>query len=202
VSGLKMSSSRKKPYHRPTCTLKSISEVGTLVRKKISYFESSLGAGQDSTRVPVPILLVEGFEGDLGFVGQTTRTPARQLEPFSILKGEGWIEMQFADAQDAVSPETFLVLDLRHRRPRERGLLESIGRVPDPSSAFRVILVSSMEQFHGWRGLEASHCWQLRGGPSTAELAAALRSLLHLCAVLVKCAPEESPLAKLPTNTR
>jgi hypothetical protein len=43
-----------------------------------------------------------------------------------------------------------------------------------------------MEEFHDWRGIEAKHCWQLRGGPSAAELAAALRTFLHLSAVLAR----------------
>jgi hypothetical protein len=200
VSGLKSSSFPKKPYHRPTCTQKSITEVGTLVRKKTSHFESRLGAGQNSPRVQVPILLVEGFRDGLRFIGQTTRTPAHQLEPFSILKSEGWIEMQFADPLNAAMPEAFLVLDLRHRRYRERGLLESLGGVPDLGVAFWVILVSSMEQFHGWSGIEASHCWQLRGSPSGEELAAALRWFLHWCTVLAKCPPEESPALEISDN--
>lgn len=146
-----------------------------------------------SASVDMPILLVEGYEGDLSLIRHTTRTPARQLEPFSILKGEGLVEMQFADEQDAASPETFLLLDLRHRRHGERGLLESIGRNPNLSEALpHVILVSSMQQFHGWRGIDAAHCWQLRGGGSSpVDLANALRSFLHLCAVVANRPPDE-----------
>jgi len=191
VSGPKSSSSGKKPYHRPTCTRKSISEVGTLLRKKASDQENTLGAGGVFALGDLPILLVEDCEGDLRFIGQTAHTPTRQLEPFSIVKGEGLVEMQFADGQGVAPPETFLLLDLRHRRNGERGLLESIGGDPNLSNAVPlVILVSSMEQFRGWRGIDAAHCWQLRGRPSAVDLAMALRSFLHLCATLAKWPPE------------
>lgn len=139
------------------------------------------------------MLLVEGYEGDLSLIRQTTPTPARQLEPFSILKGEGLVEMQFGHEQNAASPETFLLLDLRHRRHGERGLLESIGWSPNLSEAVpRVILVSSIEQFHGWRGIAPAHCWKLRGCPSSVDLVVALRAFSHLCAVFAKRSPDKS----------
>jgi len=194
VPGLKSSSSGKKPYHRPTCTLKSISEVSALFRKKRSDHENTLGAGGASAPFDGPILLVEGSEGDLSLIGQTARTPARQLEPFSILKSEGLVEKKFADGQSVASPETFSLLDLRYRHNGGRGLLKPIGGDPNLSDDVPlVILVTSMEQFHGWRGIDAAHCWQLRGRLSAADLAKALRSFLHLCATLLKWPPDERP---------
>jgi len=197
LSGLKSSTSPRKTYHGPTCTLKSITEVAALLRKNTSDQENT-SKTHDSASVDVPILLVEGYEGDLSLIMQTTPTPTRQLEPFSILKGEGFVEMQFAHDQNATSPETFLLLDLRHRGHGERGLLESIGWNPNLSEAVpRVILVSSMEQFHGWRGIAPAHCWKLRSGPSSVDLVVALRAFSHLCAVLAKPSPDkQSALAK------
>ena len=131
VSGLKRGSSGKKPYDRPSYTMKSISEAGTLVRKKIADQGHAQGAGGASTIGGLPIFLVEGYEGELGFIGETIRTPTRQLAPFSILKGAAMVEMQFADGQEKAAPETFFLWDLRQRRNGERGLLESIGGIPD-----------------------------------------------------------------------
>ena len=142
--------------------------------------------------VDMPILLVEGYEDDLSLIMQTTSTPARQLEPFSSLKGEGPVEMQFAHEQNAASPETFLLLDLRHGRHGERGLLESIGWNPNLSEPIpRVILVSSIEQFHGWRGIAPEHCWKFLGGPSSVDFVVALRAFSRLCAVLAKRSPDK-----------
>ena len=193
LSGLKSSTSARKTYNRPTCTLKSISEVAALLRKNISDHENTSKTHELSASVDMPILLVEGYEGDLlSLIRQTTPTPARQLEPFSILKGEGLVEMQLAHEQNAASPETFLLLDLRHRRHGERGLLESIGWSPNLSEAVpRVILVSSIEQFHGWRGIAPAHCWKLRSGPSSVDLVVAFRTFSHLCAVLAKQSPDK-----------
>jgi hypothetical protein len=102
------------------------------------------------------------------------------------------VEMRFADVQDSVSPETFLLLDLRHCRHGQRSLLESIGRIPDLRNAvLLVILVSSMEQFHSWRWTDATHCWQLKAGPSQVELLSALRWFLGFCAVFAKRQAEE-----------
>jgi len=176
--------SRKKPYHRPTYGLKSMDEVGALLRKETPDQENTLRAGRAPNRSEAPVFLVEGYEGEPEFIGQTTGTPAGRLEPLSILKGGGLVEMQIAGDRDSASPKTFLLLDLRHRGHGERGLLDSIGEIPDPrGSVALVILVSSIEQFESWRGINATTCWHLRGGPSPAELAPALRSFLHLCAV-------------------
>jgi hypothetical protein len=194
VSDLRSSSTGKKPYHRPTCTLKSIHEAGLRLCKKASEQGSRLGANEVRPPTAVPVLLVEGFEADLGFIEQTTRTRALPLEPPSLLKGGGLMEMQFTCQQESAPSETFLLLDLRNRRQGERGLLDSIGGIPTPGEFIpHVILVSSMEEFHDWRGIEATHCWQLRGGPSAAELAAALRSFMHLCSFLANQWPQGRP---------
>ena len=195
MSVTKNSSTSKKTYQRPRCTPKSIDEIGALLRKDTSGRDFQLGADGVSSRTGVAILLVEGFEGDLGFVVQTARTRAPNLEPVSVLKGGGLIEMQFADEPGATSPDTFMLLDLRHRRRGERGLLESIGGIPTPDEPVpHVILVSSIEEFNDWRGIKTKCCWQLRGGPSAAEVAAVLRSFLHLCAVLAYQPSEEKRL--------
>jgi hypothetical protein len=196
LSGLKSSTSPRKTYHRPTCTLKSITEVAALLRKNTSDQENT-SKTHDSASVDMPILLVEGYEGDLSLIMQTTSTLARQLEPFSILKG-GLVEMQFAHNQNANSPATFLLLDLRHRGHGEPGLFESIGWNPNLSDAIpSVILVSSMEHFHGWRGIAPAHCWKLGSGPSSVDLVVALRAFSHLCAVLAKPSPDKkSAVAK------
>jgi hypothetical protein len=107
------------------------------------------------------------------------------------------VEMQFADVQDSASPETFLLLDLRHRRHGERSLLESIGQIPDVRNAvFLVILVSSMEQFYRWRGIDATHCWQLKAGPSQVELLSALRSFLDFFHRFANAQTEDSLIGK------
>jgi hypothetical protein len=185
--------SGKRPYHRPTCSLKSIDEVAALLRAKISHPKTAPAAGELPARSGARVLLVEGYDGDLGLIGQTALTPASRPEPPSILKGGALVEFQLADAQDSPGPQTFLLSDLRHRLRGECGLLESIGGIPDFSDATPlVIFVSSMEQFHGWKGIEATHCWQLRAGPSPAELTACLRSFLHLCVRLANRPLQES----------
>jgi hypothetical protein len=194
VSRLKSGSSGKKPYDRPAYTMKSISEAGELVRKKADDQENTRGARGVSALDGLPIFLVEGYEGELAFIGKTIRTPTRQLAPFSILKGPAMVEMQFADGQETASTDTFFLWDLRHRRQGERGLLESIGGIPDLGDAvLLVILVSSMEQFEGRTEIDVAHCWQLRGRPSAEDLASTLRSLLHLCAAMAKRPAEQRP---------
>ena len=192
LSGPKSGTFAKKTYHRPTCTPKSISEIGALLRRKITDHENTSETHDVDDSIDMPILLVEGYEGDLDLIKQMSRTPARQLEPFSILKGEGFVEMQFAHEQNATPSETFLLLDLRHRSRGGRGLLESIGLNPTLSDAVPcVVLVSSMEQFDYWRGIDTVDCWQLRGAPSPVDLAAALRSFFNLCAISAKQSPNK-----------
>jgi len=194
VSGLKNGASGKRRYQRPSYTVEPISEAGALIRKKTAEPEKTRGASGVSVLGGLPIFLVEGYEGELGFIEKTIRTPARQLEPFSILKGPALVEMQFADGRDTALPETFFLWDLRHCRPGERGLLESIGGIPELSEAvLLVILVTLMDQFEAQTAIDVAHCWQLRGRPSAEDLASTLRSLLHLCAVMANRLPEERP---------
>jgi hypothetical protein len=194
VSGLKDRSSGKKPYRRPSYTVEPMAEAGALIRKKTGDQEKMQGAHGAPSLGGLPIFLVEGYEGELVFLEKTIRTPARQLEPFSILKGPALVEMQFAEGQEAASAETFFLWDLRHRRQGERGVLESIGGIPDLSEAvLLVLLVSSMEEFEGRAAIDVAHCWQLRGRPSAEDLASTLRSLLHLCAVMAERLPVEKP---------
>jgi hypothetical protein len=192
MSVLKISSSGKEPYHRPKGSLKSMDEVGALHRKETPGQENTLRAAQAPGQSEAPILLVEGYEGEIGFIGQTTRFVTGPSEPLSILKGGGLVEMQIADERDSASPETFLLLDLRHRGHGERGLLDSIGGIPDLRGTVPlVMLVSSIEQFDSWRGVNATDRWQLTGGPPLAELALALRSFLHLCTASANRSPDE-----------
>jgi hypothetical protein len=194
MSVAKSSSSGKKTYHRPTCSAKSIYEVGTLLGKKTSNEQGGLGVASALSPSETPVLVVEGYEGKLGLVEETTDTLARQLEKLSVLTGGGMVEMQFADEQDSASPESFLLLDLRYRRRGERSLLESIGGIPDLGNAVvLVILVSSMEQFDDWRGLNATHCWQLKGSPSRVELLTALRSFLRFCRLFANWQANQKP---------
>jgi hypothetical protein len=131
----------------------------------------------------MPILLLEGFADDIGFFVQAARTRMPKSETLALLKGGAPIEMQFTCEHEAASQDTFLLMDLRHCPPGGRGLFESIGKAAASREFLPlVILVSSMEDFREWRGMEAKRCWQLRGAPSGAEMAAALRSFLHLCA--------------------
>ncbi len=194
MPGLESSSSGKKPYHRPMCTLKSVAEVSALVREKGTDHANTAGASGTFVRTVAPILLAEGYEDDLRVIGQRARMRANVLERSSILDGTGPVEMLFATDQGAASPESFLLLDLRNRRNEARGLPESIGGHADlgPSVPL-LILVNSMEQFQGWRGMDAEHCWQLRGHPSPANLATALRCFLHLCATFTQCPPAGGP---------
>jgi hypothetical protein len=194
VADPKNNSSGKKPYQRPLCTEKSISEVGALLLKN-TVNRRSLG-GVVGTCSERGVLLVEGYEGELAFLRQTARTPARQLAPFSIWNGEGWVEMQFAEG-DAAPSGTFFLLDLRHHGRGARGLVESIGQNPEFHEAIPcLILVTTFDEFHASRGAAADECWQLRGGLSEADLAAAVRAFLQLCSVLAKCPPQEKGAPK------
>jgi len=192
VLGLKRNSSEKKTYDRPTFNPMSISEVSALIYEEGSHHEKMLRTGKASTLTDGPMLLVEGCEGDMSTILQRIRAPVRESDPFSVFKGEKPVEMEFADAQGATWPETFLLLDLRDGHSGGLETFEFIEGNPNLGGALpMVILVTSLEQFHDWRGIDAAHCWQLRGRPSTTDLATALRSFLHLCAELAKWPSEE-----------
>jgi len=157
-------------------------EVGALLRKETTGQEGTPTVGRASGRSDGQVLLIEGYEGELGFIMQTAHTTAGQLESLAILKAGGLVEMQIVDEQGSAPSTTWLLLDLRHRGYGERGVLDSIGEIPGLRGTVPlVILVSSIEQFECWRGINVSHCWQLRGDPSSNELAPALQSFLHLC---------------------
>jgi hypothetical protein len=199
MSVAKSGCSGKKTYHRPTCSPKSMYEVGTLLGQKTSNRQSGLGAASALSPSETPVLVVEGYQGELGLVEETTGTLARQLGRLSVLTGGGIVEMQFADEQESASPESFLLLDLRYRRRGERSLLESIGGTPDLGNAILlVILVSSMEQFDDWRGIDATHCWQLKGSPSQLDLLCALRSFLRFCRLFANWQANRSELTVDP----
>jgi hypothetical protein len=184
MSVLKNISSRKKPYHRPMFSLKSIDEVSELLCNETLDQESKWTTERGLVGNEAPILLVEGYGGELEFIAGNAGIPIGLLTPVSILKGGGPVEVQFADERNSALRQTFLLLDLRYRGHGVRGFLDSIGGIPDLGGTVPlVILVSSIEQFETWRGINASHCWQLRSRPSPAELAPALRSFLQLCAV-------------------
>ena len=192
MSDLKSNSSEKKPYHRPTCTPKSVYEVSTLLRERTLESESSPAASGAWPETRVQILLVEGFEGNLAFIEPVTRTRVRPTEVLLLLKGARPIEMQLACEQEAASLHTFLLLDLRHQRQGARGLFESLGELPSHGEFIPiVILVSSMEEFHDQRGIEAARCWRLQRAPSAVKLAAALRAFLHFSATLANQSRDE-----------
>jgi hypothetical protein len=192
VSDLKSNSSEKKPYHRPTCTPKSVYEVRTLLRKRTLEWESTPVASGAWLETKVQILLVEGFEGNLAFIEPATRTRVLPTEVLLLLKGAGPVEMQLAREQEVTSRHTFLLLDLRHPRQGGRGLLESIGEISTHREFVPlVILVSSMEELNDCNGIEATRCWRLQGAPSAVKLAAALRAFLHMSAILANQSRDE-----------
>ncbi len=202
MSVLKSSSFRKKPYHRPTCGLKSMDEVGALLRKEAADQEGAPTVARASGRSEGQVLLIEGYEGEPGFIRQTTHTMAGPLESLSILEAGGLVEMQIVDERGSAPPRTCLLLDLRHRGYGERGVLDSIREIPDLRGTVPlVILVSSVEQFECGRGINVSHCWQLRRGPSSAELVPALQSFLRLCDIS-QSVEGESLLSGTSANTK
>jgi hypothetical protein len=185
VSDLKSNSSERKPYHRPTCTPKSIHEVSTLLRKTRLQRESTVAAGGAWPETEVQILLVEGFEDNLAFLEPVTRTRALPTNVFLLLKGAAPIEMRLSCEQEIASRHTFLLLDLRHHDQGGSEPFQSIGEIPTHREfGPLVILVSSTEEFHDWKAIEPRRCWRLQGAPSAVKLAAALRMFLHLSAVL------------------
>ena len=183
MSVIKNISSGKKSYRRPTCRLKSMDEVSALLGNETQDQERKRTADRVLVGNEAPILLVDAYEGELDFIAKAACISAGRLGPLSIVMGGGLVEMKFADERNSASSRAFLLLDLRSRGDREPGLLESVGGIAELGCTIPlVILVSSIEQFESW-GANTRHCWQLKGGLSPAELASALRSFLHLCAV-------------------
>lgn len=182
----------KKPYERPACTRMSLSEMAAFVRGKTQAHEIQNGNAGPSAVAEAPVLLVEHYGGDLNFIRPAVRAPARELEPFAIGRGLRWSEMQFADAERAEPQRSFLLLDLRNRRPGERKFLESIGHdqllnKPLP----RVILAASSEDILGWKGVNVEQCWQLRTCQTPEDLSSAIRSFLRLCSMFAHWPAEE-----------
>jgi hypothetical protein len=191
----------KKPYQRPKCTQMSIFEFAQFVRRKTLGLVVQLGGAGPSAPAEVPLLLVQGYLGDLDFIRPAIRAPARELEPFAITRGVAWLEMQFADAKRAELQDKFLLLDLRNRHGVGRGFLELIGHSRDLDETLpRVILAASSEQFLGWKGVDPRHCWQLPNCPTPEDLSVALRSFLHLCSILANWPTEKSPPLQPPLD--
>jgi hypothetical protein len=184
MSDLNSNSSEKKIYRPPLCTRKSISEIGALIRRKTLDLENTSGKPNAVALPDVEVLIVEGYDGDLPFIRQMTRAPTGQSGLFWLSKGEGFVEMRFVGEQDAVSTETFLLFDLRHRRPNGGRILASTGNPNLVKAVPRAILATSLEQVHSRLGIDPRHCWQLRNCSSPADLMNALRSFLHLSAKL------------------
>jgi hypothetical protein len=185
MSDLNSNSSEKKSYQPPLCTRKSISEIGARIRRKTLDLENTSETPNVVALPDVEVLIVEGYDGDLRFIRQTTRAPTGQSGLFWLSKGEGFVEMRFVGEQDAVSTETFLLFDLRHRRPDGGRILASAGGNPSLVKAVpHVILATSLEQVHNRLGIDPKQCWQLRKGSSPADLRNALRSFLQLSAKL------------------
>jgi hypothetical protein len=183
----------KKPYQRPKCIRMSTAEVALLVRRKTLGHEIQAGGAGPSAGAEVPLLLVEGYPGDLTFIRPSVRAPARELQPFANKRGVGWIEMRFADTERAEPQGSFLLLDLRNRRRAERGFLELIGHSQDLNeTAPRVILAASSEQFLDWKGFDPKQCWQLRNCQSPQDLSKALHSFLHLCSMFMNWPADEN----------
>lgn len=179
------SSSGKRPYHPPTCTRRSIPEMAALLRREISDRETTPAAEKETVLSHMPILVVEGFQGNIAEIGQTVSDDAPHLPQKPVVVGEELFAMRLNEGQPAASyPGVFLLLDLR-RRPYYvgDGLLDSItGRLDASQATLAVILVASLEQFYGRGSIERGHCWQYRGRASSVDLATAVRLLLPLCA--------------------
>lgn len=182
------SPSGKRPYYPPTCTRRSIPEMAALLRREVSGRETTPAAEQKTVLSDMPILVVQGFQGNIAEIGQTLSDDAPHLPQKSVVKGEKLVAMRLNEGQRAASyPGVFLLLDLRHRAYVGDGLLDSITRKLDAScAALVVILVTSLEQFYGRGSIEREHCWQYRGPASSADLATAVRLLLPLCAEMAK----------------
>jgi hypothetical protein len=192
VSDPRGNSSEKKSYQPPQCTQMSIFEIGILICKKTLDMKGISGTPSARALTDVQVLIVEGYSGDLPFISQTTRTPARQSGSFWLSKGDGFVEMRFVDEPGAVLSEIFLLFDLRLRHPSGPRVLQSMGENPELDKAVpHVILATSLEQVHSRLGIDPKHCWQLRNCPSPVDLMSALRSFLHLSATLMKWIPEE-----------
>jgi hypothetical protein len=187
----------KKSSQRPKCTRMSISELALLIRGKTLGHGMQLGGGALFVPDEVQLLLVLGYVGDLNFIRRAVRSPARQLGPFATIKGVGWVEMQFVDAERAGLPGNFLLLDLRNRHHAEYEFLKSIGHNHERNESVpRVILATSSEQILGWNAVDPQQCWQLPTCPTPEDLSTALHSFLHLCSILANWPSEEN----FPTN--
>jgi hypothetical protein len=183
----------KKSYQRPKCTRMSISELALLIRRKTLGNEMRLEGGAQFVPDEVQLLLVLGYVGDLNFIRRAARSPVRELGPFATIKGVGWVEMQFVDAERADLPGNFLLLDLRNRHHAEYGFLKSLGHKHDRNERIpRVILATSLEQILGWNGVDPQQCWQLPICPRPEDLSRALHSFLHLCSILANWPAEET----------
>jgi hypothetical protein len=142
--------------------------------------EAELGRPSAILPTDVRVLIVEGYKGDLGFIRPATGTLVGHSGPSWLLKGEGFVGMRFADESDAAMSETFLLFDLRNRRPSGRRVLESVTGHPDLDKTVpHVILATSREQVYSRLGIDPKNCWQLRNCASPADLTAALRYFLH-----------------------
>jgi hypothetical protein len=154
--------------------------------------EAELGTPSATLPTDVRVLIVEGYNGDLGFIRPATGTLVGHSGPSWLLKGEGFVAMRFADESDAAMSETFLLFDLRNRRPSGRRVLESVTGHPDLDKTVpHVILATSLDQVDSRLGIDPKHCWQSRNCSSQSDLIAALRSFLHVCRK--KNSPETSP---------
>ena len=170
----------------------SLSEMAAFVRAKTQAHEIQHGSAGPSAVAEAPVLLVEHYGGDLNFIRPTVRAPARELEPFAIGRGVRWSEMQFANAERVEAQRSFLLLDLRNRRPGERKFLESIGHDQHLTKPLaRVILAASSEDILGWKGVNPKQCWQLRSCQTPEDLSSAIRSFLRLCSTVAHWPAEE-----------
>jgi hypothetical protein len=185
MSDLNSNSSEKQSYQPPLCTRKSISEIGARIRRKTLDLENTSETPSVVALSDVEVLIVEGYGGNFPFIRQTTQGPTGQSGLFWLSKGEGFVEMRFVGQQNAVSTETFLLFDLRHRRPSGGRILTLTGGNANLVKAVpHVILATSLEQVHSRLGIDPKQCWQLRKCSSPTDLMNALRLFLQLSAKL------------------
>lgn len=190
----------KKTYTKPSLTLKPLAEVATLLRQKALDQHQSSGGPMPDTLNDVPILFVEGYEGDVALIGYVRQLIAPHLRHSSIFSDNTLIEIQLDEREGATSPAIFLLLDLRNRTRQKWTPPVAIGTNPNLSDTTPiVILASSVDDFHCWGHINPTLCWQLKGPLNSVELVMALRSFLKLCAALEKIPKEEilsSPTSK------
>lgn len=167
-----------------------MSEVAAVLHREAWPSGKMIAVSAAEPLKQTPILLVEGYEGDVPLIGRARRTGVRHSDPNSIKNCEQPLELQLNDEQDVLRPTACSILDLRSRSHEKHQVLQTIRRNPGLSSdSLVVMLVSSIEEFRRWGPVDPSDCWQMRSPVNSLELTKALRHFLDLYAALAKVPP-------------